>query len=327
MAIGRFEKQTDPNDGTVFIDRAGTLFMHILNYLRDPVNFSLCRANLNNNDLAQLALEADFYGLREHLFEFYKLDLHAASILGRVYNVASRDYMKDPQGREADMLTHLLRQNYGSSSLVTDTEVTAWMKSIAFRMYAPKIPADVLGTFIMTKMLSPDRRAHRDNKDSSRDNYSIAFSLYAHQDFVSPVWQSTDSTLSESPVRLYKNSAHSFVVADATVSPSAGMHTRISEERKIFVQATLKTDPSVQHDYGISGKEGNCPLQLFFNGKGDQLQWSCSRGLEQHAIDGTGACTEVNSTTNFKNELVPSSQHFSLSAVHRYSHGPVGLLQ
>jgi BTB/POZ domain len=52
--------------GAYFIDRDGTHFRHILNYLRAPESFD--RAMLSNPELLQLQREATYYGLDELMF-------------------------------------------------------------------------------------------------------------------------------------------------------------------------------------------------------------------------------------------------------------------
>lgn len=56
---GRHANETD-EEGYHFIDRDGTHFRHILNFLRDPCNFTL---EIPEGQLAELAIEAEYYGL------------------------------------------------------------------------------------------------------------------------------------------------------------------------------------------------------------------------------------------------------------------------
>ena len=55
---GRFEEQASPYDGSFFIDRDGTHFRHILNWMRDNV---LSVGHTDIDTLIQLKLEAEFY--------------------------------------------------------------------------------------------------------------------------------------------------------------------------------------------------------------------------------------------------------------------------
>eukprot|EP01032_Pedospumella_encystans_P010209 gene10209-11949_t len=65
MFSGRHALPVD-EDGYHFIDRDGTHFGHILNYLRSPETFRGCP--LTVEALTQLRWECDFYGLRELMF-------------------------------------------------------------------------------------------------------------------------------------------------------------------------------------------------------------------------------------------------------------------
>jgi len=60
---GRHANETD-QEGYHFIDRDGTHFRHILNFLRDPCNFTL---ELPEGQLAELAIEAEYYGLTSEM--------------------------------------------------------------------------------------------------------------------------------------------------------------------------------------------------------------------------------------------------------------------
>ena len=60
---GRHTNETD-EEGYHFIDRDGTHFRHILNFLRDPSNFSL---ELPGEQMKELLVEAEYYGLTQHM--------------------------------------------------------------------------------------------------------------------------------------------------------------------------------------------------------------------------------------------------------------------
>jgi hypothetical protein len=55
-------------DGYRFIDRDGTHFRHILNFLRDPEGFSL---TLSANHKAEMLREVDYYGLGDLMQPFF----------------------------------------------------------------------------------------------------------------------------------------------------------------------------------------------------------------------------------------------------------------
>ena len=59
MFSGRYAARTN-DDGAYCIDRNGTLFGHILSYLRDPVSFKLS-PDLTEPQRAELAVEAGAY--------------------------------------------------------------------------------------------------------------------------------------------------------------------------------------------------------------------------------------------------------------------------
>jgi len=63
---GPFPSHMVGDDGRVFLDRDGSLFRYILNYLRDPGHFTLKLRNKQELDL--LRCEAAFYGLEDRLF-------------------------------------------------------------------------------------------------------------------------------------------------------------------------------------------------------------------------------------------------------------------
>jgi FtsZ-binding cell division protein ZapB len=60
---GRHTNETD-EEGYHFIDRDGTHFRHILNFLRDPSNFTL---ELPGEQMKELLVEAEYYGLTQHM--------------------------------------------------------------------------------------------------------------------------------------------------------------------------------------------------------------------------------------------------------------------
>lgn len=67
MFSGRHELPVT-SDGCYFIDRDGSQFNHILNFLRDPENFSQRGAPSTENDLRGLRIEATYYGLQDEMF-------------------------------------------------------------------------------------------------------------------------------------------------------------------------------------------------------------------------------------------------------------------
>ena len=66
MFSGRHEVPLD-EEGRYFIDRDGTHFRHILNFLRNPENF---RVNLSSNELKELKVECEYYLLLDVMFPF-----------------------------------------------------------------------------------------------------------------------------------------------------------------------------------------------------------------------------------------------------------------
>ena len=59
---GRFALTADPKDDSYFVDRDGTHFRHVLNLLRDPVNF-LASSDLTAAQKMEFESELNFYGL------------------------------------------------------------------------------------------------------------------------------------------------------------------------------------------------------------------------------------------------------------------------
>jgi hypothetical protein len=57
------------NDGRIFIDRDGRHFRHILNFLRDPENFSI--KIKDKNVLEEVKREANFFGVEEQMFSSF----------------------------------------------------------------------------------------------------------------------------------------------------------------------------------------------------------------------------------------------------------------
>jgi len=66
MFSGKFPVRVCEEDNRVFIDRDGTHFHYILNYLRDPANFSLKIRDKAISD--EIRAEAQYYGLEEAMF-------------------------------------------------------------------------------------------------------------------------------------------------------------------------------------------------------------------------------------------------------------------
>jgi len=66
MFSGKFPVRICDEDSRVFIDRDGTHFHYILNYLRDPFNFSL---KIRDKAIREeIRAEAQYYGLEEAMF-------------------------------------------------------------------------------------------------------------------------------------------------------------------------------------------------------------------------------------------------------------------
>jgi hypothetical protein len=65
MFSGRFELATDA-ENAYFIDRDGTHFRHILNFLRDPVNFTVS-SDMTESQRKELEVEGRFYGLLDRM--------------------------------------------------------------------------------------------------------------------------------------------------------------------------------------------------------------------------------------------------------------------
>jgi hypothetical protein len=70
MFSGRHVLPLD-EDGYIFIDRDGTHFRHILNFLRDPERFSL---ELSGGHKTELMRESEYYGLDKDMFPFVPAD-------------------------------------------------------------------------------------------------------------------------------------------------------------------------------------------------------------------------------------------------------------
>ena len=60
MLSGDFATEQDP-DGSIFVDRDGTLFHHVLNYMRDGSLIVL--PELSKQDCLALLKEAEYYGM------------------------------------------------------------------------------------------------------------------------------------------------------------------------------------------------------------------------------------------------------------------------
>jgi hypothetical protein len=67
MFSGRHDLRKDDNTGAFFIDRDGTNFLNILNFLRSPENYEYKSEPNKENELKK---EADFYGLGDLMFPF-----------------------------------------------------------------------------------------------------------------------------------------------------------------------------------------------------------------------------------------------------------------
>jgi hypothetical protein len=69
MFCGRRKMKPRKEDGAFFIDRDGTHFRHILNCLRHVESIKDVVLCLDPLVRRELQFEADFYGLREHMFD------------------------------------------------------------------------------------------------------------------------------------------------------------------------------------------------------------------------------------------------------------------
>jgi hypothetical protein len=67
MFSGKHELPTT-DDGCYFIDRDGTYFKHILNFLRNPHEFQLDLLDLKRGEIELLRKDARFYGLEQQMF-------------------------------------------------------------------------------------------------------------------------------------------------------------------------------------------------------------------------------------------------------------------
>ena len=71
MFSGRHPLNTN-KDGAIFVDRDGTHFRHILNFLRDPYNYNV--KHLGPAEVIELKREATYYGLGDLMFPFQKAE-------------------------------------------------------------------------------------------------------------------------------------------------------------------------------------------------------------------------------------------------------------
>jgi hypothetical protein len=86
MFSGRFELTPDDDDGAYYIERDGTHFRHILNFLRDPVQKNkLLSSDATEGQREELKKELDFYGLLDRMMPgpYVALDLIGKSLLQR----------------------------------------------------------------------------------------------------------------------------------------------------------------------------------------------------------------------------------------------------
>jgi hypothetical protein len=101
MFSGRHTLSQDV-EGFYFIDRDGKHFRHILNFLRDPVEFTVA---LSSGHLAELKKEAEYYGLLDVMFPITEVrQVHSFMPLEREYGEQFEGFEEDPfeEGFEED---------------------------------------------------------------------------------------------------------------------------------------------------------------------------------------------------------------------------------
>jgi hypothetical protein len=87
MFSGRFELAPEA-DGAYFIDRDGTHFRHVLNFLRDSGGFTMGKDVVEERQREELVVELEFYGLLDRAMPYYaqerigQLLLHVACRTG-----------------------------------------------------------------------------------------------------------------------------------------------------------------------------------------------------------------------------------------------------
>jgi hypothetical protein len=82
MFSGRFELAPDGAERSYFIDRDGTHFRHILNFLRDSGSFKL-NSGLTEAQREELKVELEFYGLLDRVMPYCAQELIGQSLLKR----------------------------------------------------------------------------------------------------------------------------------------------------------------------------------------------------------------------------------------------------
>jgi hypothetical protein len=78
---GRYELDLDA-EGTYSIDRDGSHFRHILNFLRDAGSFELS-SDMTEGQRRELVVELQFYGLIDHMIPYYAQEQEGQALLRR----------------------------------------------------------------------------------------------------------------------------------------------------------------------------------------------------------------------------------------------------
>ena len=97
MFSGNYEMLPDGDDGSYFIDRDGTHFRHILNFLREPDSTSnkTCYNGLTKSEKSELDKELQFYGLYDRFhskdWKFRELSREEAIAVKFLENALEKD--------------------------------------------------------------------------------------------------------------------------------------------------------------------------------------------------------------------------------------------
>ncbi len=112
MFSGRHTLIAD-TDGSYFIDRDGTHFRHILNFLRSP-NESHAGLNLAPAAMEELRCECDYYGLLDLMFPFFFESMIQLNIGGHKNSVSLSTLRKYPHTMLGDMFSgrHKIRPEH-----------------------------------------------------------------------------------------------------------------------------------------------------------------------------------------------------------------------
>lgn len=111
---GRFEEQASPYDGSFFIDRDGTHFRHILNWMRDNV-LSVGHGDIDT--LMQIKLEAEFYTMPKLVKETeHKISEARIELMARKMDAASSSAASAAASAAPSKNPHLPSAGPGSAS-------------------------------------------------------------------------------------------------------------------------------------------------------------------------------------------------------------------